>query len=103
MGNITVRNLPDETHQALRVRAAQNGRSTEAEVRAILEAAVRPQERVKVGSVLAAFGDRYNLDDLSLEPQMNIGPALNRMLHMSGATEHEISREQDISDGRAFQ
>ncbi|MFN8553149.1 MAG: hypothetical protein U0103_16875 [Candidatus Obscuribacterales bacterium] len=64
MGTITVRNLPEETHQALRIRAAQNGRSTEAEVRAILESAVRPQDRMKVGSVLAAFGDRYKLDDL---------------------------------------
>lgn len=33
---ITVRNLPDETHRALRLRAAQHGRSTEAEVRDIL-------------------------------------------------------------------
>ena len=37
MSSITVRNLPEETHRALRVRAAMAGRSTEAEVRAILE------------------------------------------------------------------
>jgi len=41
MASITVRNLPEETHRALRVRAAQNGRSTEAEVREILETAIR--------------------------------------------------------------
>ncbi|MGW6336181.1 FitA-like ribbon-helix-helix domain-containing protein [Nocardia rhamnosiphila] len=34
----TVRDLPDDVREALRVRAAQHGRSTEAEVRAILMA-----------------------------------------------------------------
>lgn len=67
MASITVRNLPEETHRALRVRAAQNGRSTEAEVREILESAVRPKERLKIGSELAAFGDKYKLDDLKVE------------------------------------
>ncbi len=61
MASITVRNLPDETHRALRVRAAQNGRSTEAEIRAILEEAVRPKERLRIGSELAAFGDKFDL------------------------------------------
>ncbi len=62
MAAVTVRNLPEETHKALRVRAAKNGRSTEAEIRAILEEAVRPKERIKIGSELAAFGDKYKLD-----------------------------------------
>lgn len=62
MAAFTVRNLPDEVHRALKVRAAQNGRSTEAEIRAILEEAVKPKERVKIGSALAAFRDRYDLD-----------------------------------------
>lgn len=62
MAAVTVRNLSDETHRALRVRAAQNGRSTEAEIRAILEEAVRPKEQLKIGSELAAFGDKYKLD-----------------------------------------
>jgi antitoxin FitA len=66
MASITVRNLPDETHRALRIRAAQNGRSTEAEVREILEQAVRPKERVKIGSELAAFGDKHHLNDLNI-------------------------------------
>ncbi len=56
MASVTVRNLPDETHRALRVRAAQHGLSTEAEIRAILEQAVRPQDRVKLGSLLAEIG-----------------------------------------------
>ena len=49
---LTVRNLPDEVHRALRVRAAQRGHSMEAEVREILESAVSPQGRVKLGSLL---------------------------------------------------
>ena len=53
MAVLTVRNLPDEVHRALRVRAAQHGRSTEAEVRALLEEAVKPQGRLKLGSLLA--------------------------------------------------
>jgi len=53
---VTIRNLPEETHRALRVRAAQHGRSTEAEIRDILETAVRPADRVKLGSLLVAIG-----------------------------------------------
>jgi antitoxin FitA len=54
MSALTVRNLPDETHRALKLRAAQHGRSTEAEVRHILESAVRPA--FGMGSALAAIG-----------------------------------------------
>jgi plasmid stability protein len=55
MAVLTVRNLPDEVRRALRVRAAIHGRSTEAEVRAILEAAVKPEGRLKLGSLLASI------------------------------------------------
>ncbi|HHL4081509.1 Arc family DNA-binding protein [Burkholderia sp. A2] len=53
---ITVRNLPDEVHRALRIRAAQHGRSTEAEVRDILEQAVQPGGRPRLGTLLAEMG-----------------------------------------------
>lgn len=56
MAAVTIRNLPEETHRALRVRAAQHGRSTEAEIRDILEKAAKPQGRIKLGSLLAAIG-----------------------------------------------
>ncbi len=59
MSVVTVRNLPEETHRALKLRAAQHGRSTEAEIREILEETVRPKTRVKIGSELAAFGQRF--------------------------------------------
>ncbi len=66
MSVVTVRNLPEETHRALKLRAAQHGRSTEAEIREILEEAVRPKTRVKIGSELAAFGERFRGVDLDI-------------------------------------
>lgn len=54
MSSVTVRNLPDATHRALKQRAAQHGRSTEAEIRHILENAVRSQNGL--GAALAAIG-----------------------------------------------
>jgi len=63
MAVLTVRNVPDDVHRALRVRAAQHGRSTEAEVREILTAAVKPENRVRVGDALAAIGRKIGLTD----------------------------------------
>ena len=65
MSVVTVRNLPEETHRALKLRAAKHGRSTEAEIREILEEAVRPRTRVKIGSELAAFGQSFGGLDIS--------------------------------------
>lgn len=61
MAILTVRNVPDDVHRALRVRAAQHGRSIEAEVREILAAAVKPEKRVRVGDALAAIGRKIGL------------------------------------------
>ena len=63
MPSVTVRNVPDEVHRAIRVRAAQHGRSIEAEMRDILESAVKPQGRVKLGSLLAEIGRKIKLTD----------------------------------------
>lgn len=63
MAMLSVRNLSDEVHRALRVRAARNGRSTEAEVRTILEEAVLPEGRVKLGSLLGEIGKKVQLTD----------------------------------------
>jgi plasmid stability protein len=63
MAMLTVRNITDEVHRALRVRAAQRGHSMEAEVREILESAVNPRGRVKLGSLLADMGRRAKLSD----------------------------------------
>jgi antitoxin FitA len=63
MAMVTVRNLTDEVHRALRMRAASRGHSMEAEVREILEAAVDPKGRVKLGSLLADMGQQAKLTD----------------------------------------
>jgi plasmid stability protein len=63
MAMLTVRNISDEVHRALRVRAAQRGHSMEAEVREILESAMAPEGRVKLESLLADIGRRTKLTD----------------------------------------
>ena len=63
MAMLTVRNISDEVHRALRVRAAQRGHSMEAEAREILESAVSPEGRVKLGSLLADVGRQARLTD----------------------------------------
>ncbi|EQD37399.1 plasmid stability protein-like protein [mine drainage metagenome] len=62
----TAGNLPEQTHRAQRMRGAQHGRSAEAEIRVILEDAVRPEGRVRIGSALAAFGQRLGGLDLRI-------------------------------------
>ena len=67
MPNLTVRNLPEETHRALRVRAARHSRSTEAEIRAILEETVRPAGRLKIGSEIHRIAKQIgSMDDLQI-------------------------------------
>ena len=66
MPAVTVRNLPVETHRALKLRSARHGRGTEAEIRKILEDAVFPSGRLGIGSELAAFGRRFGGIDLDL-------------------------------------
>ena len=63
MPSITVRNVPDEVHRALRVLAARHGRSAEAEIRGILANAVKPQGRKQLGSLLAEIGRQAKLTD----------------------------------------
>ncbi len=43
MASLSIRDLPDDVHRRLRIRAARAGRSMEAEVRAILESATRDE------------------------------------------------------------
>jgi len=61
MPAVTIRNLSEETHRALKVRAGAHGQSTEAEIRDILDAAVRPAVRPKLGSLLAEIGREAKL------------------------------------------
>lgn len=68
MSAVTVRNIPEETHRALKLRAVQHGRSTEAEIRYILEAAVRP--KVGVGTALAAFATEIGFVDFEADTHL---------------------------------
>lgn len=63
---VTVRNLSEETHRALRHRAAAHGRSTEAEIRAVLDEAVRPEGRQKLGSAIRAIVEPLGGFDLEI-------------------------------------
>ncbi|MCC4618444.1 Arc family DNA-binding protein [Xanthomonas campestris pv. asclepiadis] len=74
MAILTVRNVPDEVHRALRLRAAEHGRSTEAEVREILESAVKSEKRIRIrmGDALAELGRQVGLtnDDFAVLDQV---------------------------------
>ena len=76
MAAVVIRSLSEETHRALKTRAAEHGRSTEAEIRAILDEAVRPAGGIKIGSVLADFGRRHGGIELEIErDRSSIEPA----------------------------
>lgn len=69
MATLTIRGLDDETHARLRVRAAEHGRSMEAEVRAILEdilARPDPDEEyglgTKIHEMVMAMSGGFELD-----------------------------------------
>lgn len=55
MPSITIRNVPEEVHRAIRVRAALHGRSAEAEIRSILEQAAKPEGRLKLGALMTSI------------------------------------------------
>lgn len=67
MSSITIRKLSDETHRALKVRAAHHNRSTEAEIRAILEAAVQPAQRLRLGTALSELSREMGLTNADIE------------------------------------
>ena len=73
MAAITIRNLSDETPRALKARAASAGRSTEAEIRLILEQAARPERRVKLGSLLTGLGQQAGGVDLETVRDPSVG------------------------------
>lgn len=67
MAAVTIRNLSEEAHRALKVRAAQHNRSAEAEMRAILEAAVRPECRLRLGTALSGMSRKIGLTNADVE------------------------------------
>mgnify|MGYP001167408755 CR=1 FL=1 len=67
MAAVTIRNLSDEAHRALKVRAAQHNRSAEAEMRSILEAAALPEGRLKLGTALSEVSRSMGLTNADIE------------------------------------
>jgi plasmid stability protein len=67
MAAVTIRNLSEAAHRALKVRAARHNRSAEAEMRAILEAAVRPADRLRLGTALADSSRKIGLTNADVE------------------------------------
>ena len=63
MAMMTVRNIPETVHNALKARAKLHNRSTEAEVRAILEEAINPAGRVPLGDALAELSRSIGLSN----------------------------------------
>jgi plasmid stability protein len=64
---VTIRNLSEEIHRALKVRAAHHDRSAEAELRAILEAVLLPQDRLRLGTALSEMSRNAGLSNADVE------------------------------------
>jgi antitoxin FitA len=78
MAAVTIRNLSEEAHRALKLRAVQHNRSAEAEMRAILETTVRPEGRVRLGTALSQMSQKIgltNADVEALEKARDVRPA----------------------------
>jgi antitoxin FitA len=67
MAAVTIRNIPLATHRALKARAKLHARSTEAEIREILEAAVKPEQVEKgLGTALREIALQHGPFDLEI-------------------------------------
>lgn len=80
MSVLTVRNLDDDLKTRLRVRAAQHGRSMEAEVREILRESLADQPSGDVGTWIHERFAGLGLDELELPPRTELprAPDLGR-------------------------
>ena len=80
MASITVRNLDDGLKRRLRIRAAENGRSMEQEVRDILRAA---------------------LED-NVAPTRNLGTAIHELFKPFGGVELELPLREQMREPPRF-
>lgn len=89
MSTLTIRNLDEETKQALRLRAAMHGVSMEKEVRTILKMAVLPHRKTDPGEVL---------------PGKNFYESVRELVEPHGGFEMEIpARSRDLRDPPSFE
>jgi plasmid stability protein len=76
MATLTIRNVPDPVHAAIRRMAEKHHRSAEAEVRAILTAVAAKELGVGLGQTLRArWGDALGDDLSNLRDQSPAEPA----------------------------
>ena len=69
MAAITIKNLPDEIHGALKARAREHGRSLNGEVVSCLKAAVAVS-RIETSETLAAVDQVREMDGVRLDPDL---------------------------------
>ena len=67
MAAVTVRGIPIETHRAIKARAANHGRSAEAEIRQILQDAIGAETGAGIGSRLVAIGRKAGLTNAEVD------------------------------------
>lgn len=67
MPQIVVRKLSEEVHRALKARAIEHGRSTEAEARDIIAHAVLPDTRPKAGDLLCGIWRGADISEADFE------------------------------------
>jgi plasmid stability protein len=113
MATLTIRNLPDELRDRLRVRAAERGQSMEAEARTILANALAvssadaPDLQRIVAELYSGAPPRHAVDDFirekrrevinevlaeGLDPQVYFGDEFRRICQEAGMTPDEIKR-----------
>jgi antitoxin FitA len=74
MATLTIRNVDAAVKERLRVRAAQHGRSMEAELRSILSEAVKADERAEPNLAEAIRRRFVPLGGVDLEPHPPVPP-----------------------------
>ena len=77
MSTLSIRNLPKDVHRELRLRAARNGRSMEAEARAILSEACRP--RRPIGEVVAELIEIATVPSIVCSPEDDVRHGLKQL------------------------
>lgn len=72
MPDVLVRGITEETHESLKRRAKEHGRSMNAEMLAVLDATVEPKKRVGLGTELQEWKKKYFADILVEEPDLRL-------------------------------
>ena len=72
MATLTIRDVPDKDRDALRIRAAEHGRSMEAEVRALIHEALHRPERLAADVRIRRAQDRIRAANGGVLPRGSV-------------------------------